>query len=1421
MKKRTLLATLISVIASAAVAEPITQQQAQQLAQQFLQQRAGSRRLAPITDKAKLAPARLRVSTTSAPTYYVFNRGEGQGFVIVSGDTRAPEILGYSDEGTFDYTKIPANMRSWIDDYDQQITALRVENAEAPARRVATHPAIQPLVTATWDQGYPYNMYCPNYFGEGTSVTGCVATAMAQVMYYQRSKSTDRTLAEMPDYYGETSHPTHGKLHVEGIPEGSPIDWDNMRDSYSGTVTLAQRKAVADLMHYCGVGVHMDYTNSSSGAYDYRVVEALKNYFGYGESVHAEFMDSYSNDAWDELLYSELAAGRPFYMSGHNSSVGHAFVCDGYDGNRYYHINWGWGGASNGYYLLTNLTPGSQGIGGSDNGYNSGVQVIIGMEPENFMEMAIRFTDAKVKALCVANWDTDGNGELSYGEAAQITDLGTVFQGATGIKNFNELRNFTSLQTIADDAFEGCRALAAIVLPSSVTAIGARAFNGCRALKALVLPDGVVSIGEGAFGGCRVLADFILPAAIKQLGAGTFDGCAAITELELSEGFTALGDRALAGCTKLQLLRVHAANPADIQMGTDVFSGMKLTTATLIVEEGGKELFAQTDQWKDFGIIKERRTLPDESAADYAQRLALYNASQTLENLLNLANKKKVNADREQAVFDSMQSTLDELLKAQRTLRKKLNFIHFADDAVRAACVANFDLDGDGEVSNSEGTMAVNLGYSFYRNEAVKTFDEMQYFTSLTTLYGNSFEDCKNLTSIRLPESLTTMYYRAFYGCSSLTEISLPEYMNYIGFNCFYGCSALKTIRMANPDPSTVSVDEHTFEGIDQSKVTLYVPYGTKEKYAAAPYWKEFGTIKEFRAKVYPAYSPLTVDEPVYVYNISERRYMNRGEAWGTQAIVSQRGMKYQLKRTATMPEGQYYLYSSETGKDGKVLFRTDSDSKVGTGVTACFVDGTLSERAYWTVAPAIDTNVENVYTFRVPGENDSIQYLGVNPYHESSTYPTFGAYWDFNYWDNTGQCHWAFVTVSDFNAAAAINQLAATLKHYLEIAQKQNVDTAEEQAVYDNIDATEEELQAAIESLKAKLHYIAFADSRVKSLCVTAWDTDEDDELSYEEAAAVTDIGETFRAISTIKSFEELRYFTSLTTIPENAFRSCSSLYSIYIPAGVTSIEKNAFNGCNSLKYIALQQPEKLVENVTTTSFQRTATFFVPEPLVEAYQTDEYWSRFSILPYTGQPVITLQNDTTTYGRAVSKYAFQLMGAPINSEPLITCEADATSPVGQYVIAVQPGSITSPNLVTTEATLTILPAPLTITARSYTRNYGEPNPDFVLTYRGFKNGDKADSLTVQPTVECDAQPDSPAGQYEIRVFGAESPNYDITYVFGTLTVEIPVGIATISSDTTSSHQPVYDLQGRRVADTLNATLPRGIYIVGGKKIMKK
>lgn len=1570
--KRTFSITLL-MLAMAAVlkAAPISRQQARQQAEQFLAQKGLSQQLSPVSDRAKLPPRQGQPGTADADAYYVFNRTSG-GFIIVSADDQTLPVLGYSDQGSFCYSEMPDNMKSLLAEYERQISHLRQHNTVAAPAAVPTHPAIPKLMTCTWNQGNPYNQNCPNYFGQGTSVTGCVATAMAQIMYYQRDKSTDRTLAAIPAYTAPTEHPVYGHLKVDGIPEGSPIDWANMRDNYNGSESFAQREAVANLMLYCGVSVQMDYTNSASGAYSYRVADALKAYFGYGSSVQYVQQGNYSNEAWDELCYNELANGRAFYLSGANSEAGHAFVCDGYDGDRHYHINWGWGGQSDGFYLLTNLSPGSQGIGGSSDGYNSGVEAIIGMEPDNFADMALNISDSRARLLCISNWDANGDGKLSYGEAAAVEDLGTVFKGQS-VKTFRELRNFTALKRIADDAFNGCSSLTAITLPQGITQIGDRAFSGCRSLTALTLPAALTGIGEEAFSGCRVLSNVSLPAGLTAIAPGTFEGCAAITALDLPSGIASLGSSALAGCSKLTSLKVHASQPDAIALGTDVFSGLNFADAVLSVEQGGKTRFAQADQWSQFLNIKEFRVRPEvsfsalvsdrkvyiynvgmgryltrgeawgsqaivgeepmtfvlkhdasmpegtyylysdetgstrkvlfrtsrdsqigvgvkacfvdgysdetsywniapldngyytfqppKSSADYASGCflgvltshaskaakptygayydisynaheencqwafvdceavyGLYDEAARLEELLLLAKQRNLETAVEEAVLDNMESTIDDLKNAQRKLRRKLGFIDFADERVREVCVANWDLDGNGEISTTEASMVTTLNYVFYTSE-LTSFDELKYFTNLATLDYYAFGQCRNLQEITVPELVTHVYSYAFTGDVSLKSVELPQYVELIDDSAFEDCKALETFSIANPDPSSISLGNDVFKGVDLQKATLYVPQGSKELYAAADVWKQFGTIKEMRTQVQPSFSEINEGQHVYIYNLATRKFVSRGEAYGTQAVVSPSPMVYALYQTST-PD--VYTLEALQLSGNHYLFRTDTDSKVGEGVKACFVDGALSNRAYWHVNHLGD----NVFTIQVPANDASYvegQFLGIQSSHPSNAAsPTMGLYYDVPYQGNEANCQWAFVNMWEVENAKQDLERVHYLKKLLQIAAKRNIDAASEQAVYDDMLSTNEDIEDAIASLREKLHFIAFLSEGAKTVCVNNWDDDGDGELSLEEAAAVKTIGTAFRKAS-FESFSELQYFTSISEIPDQAFANCTSMMSIYIPANVKSIGRNAFTGCNNLKYAAVFNPEPQHLEAASSSLQRSLTVFVPKDCLEAYQADDYWSRFSYKEFTGEPTVRLESQQREYGRSNSAFKFAVEGAPINSKPEIFSEADLTSPVGTYPIDAFVDAAMTPGVVVIPAEFVVTPVTITVTAKSCTRRYGEPNPEFELTYRTFRNREKAeDVLTKQPVVECDATETSPAGDYEIRVSGAEAQNYVFEYVSGVLTVENDPNAITLPG-TDAAREAVYDLQGRKIDNrqSVNRKLPKGIYIRNGRKVVVK
>jgi len=364
-------------------AEDMTAEQAREEAMSFLAQRAtspnGPRRAPGVKPQLTLQG---KVSGL-----YVFNVNANDGYVIISSDDRTTPVLGFSDTGSFDPDRMPENMKAWLQGYADEIAWLQQHGSTASGPRkarskVGTHSTdyIAPLLRTTWDQGFPYNALCPEYMDQQSHTlncaTGCVATAMAQVMKYYEWP-TDPT-QPIPGY---TSRSKELEIDLPELP-ATTFDWANMNNNYSSGYSDPQIFAVATLMKYCGWAVKMNY-GASSGAISPNVVTALKNYFDYNSSVTLVERIAYTSANWADLIYHELANARPVLYGGASNGGGHEFVCDGYeyyDDTDYFHINWGWGGMSDGIFVLSALDPYQQGIGAGSGGYRYDQDAIIGIQ---------------------------------------------------------------------------------------------------------------------------------------------------------------------------------------------------------------------------------------------------------------------------------------------------------------------------------------------------------------------------------------------------------------------------------------------------------------------------------------------------------------------------------------------------------------------------------------------------------------------------------------------------------------------------------------------------------------------------------------------------------------------------------------------------------------------------------------------------------------------------------------------------------------------------------------------------------------------------------------------------------------------------------------------------------------------------------
>ena len=408
-----------AAIALSAAAATLTPEQALERAMSCAHKAAGT------GEQLKLTYT-VNIADTKTPAVYVFSRDNR--YMILSADDIAEPVLGYADR-SFDPNNIPPSMQWWLDEYAREIEAAGSGASYAPAA-TSDRAAIAPMLTTQWDQIEPYNNMCPEFSGR-RSMTGCLATAMAQVLKYHNwpergtgSHSYRLGLKQISFNYGETV-----------------FDWTNMLDKYTSAATDVEKDAVATLMFACGVSVDMKYDPDASGASDVFVPNALISYFNYDKGMRCLPRDCYTLSQWEEIIYNNLVEYGPVLYSGHTSvGAGHAFVCDGYSKDGYFHFNWGWDGMSDGYYRLTALNPGQQGSGGSLSGYNFNQTIIRGI------------TKPREGSEITPNLVLTGNmtlpKECRYGSIidvdAPVTNFGCDVFGTVGLKYVNNETGETS-----------------------------------------------------------------------------------------------------------------------------------------------------------------------------------------------------------------------------------------------------------------------------------------------------------------------------------------------------------------------------------------------------------------------------------------------------------------------------------------------------------------------------------------------------------------------------------------------------------------------------------------------------------------------------------------------------------------------------------------------------------------------------------------------------------------------------------------------------------------------------------------------------------------------------------------------------------------------------------------------------------------
>lgn len=364
--------------------------------------------------------------------YYVFNFKTG-GFIIISADDNVTPIIAYDFQNIAPENVTDPAVKSYLLNVKKTISNVITSGISYPENQTLWQSVesgdfsdytytkdVSPLVSVTWDQGSPYNMYCPTENGQHTMV-GCVAVAMAQIM-----KTNNYPVHGI----GSHSYDWNGQT-LSADFENTTYEWNLMPNVLNYGTPLNQRQAVATLLYHCGVATNMDYGVDGSGTYSNYAESAFKLYFAYDTyTVQLKNRSSFTDDVWIEMLKADLDDGYPVFYGGDDGSMGHAFVCDGYQGNNHFHFNWGWEGYYNGYFYLSNLNP-------MGYNFNQHQQAIFGIRPPEAPTPPQNLTAQVFNTDVMLVWESPSQKEIQGFNIYRDGELKDYLPGAQSISYYD------------------------------------------------------------------------------------------------------------------------------------------------------------------------------------------------------------------------------------------------------------------------------------------------------------------------------------------------------------------------------------------------------------------------------------------------------------------------------------------------------------------------------------------------------------------------------------------------------------------------------------------------------------------------------------------------------------------------------------------------------------------------------------------------------------------------------------------------------------------------------------------------------------------------------------------------------------------------------------------------------------------------
>lgn len=477
---------------------------------------------------------------------------ENGGFAVIANDDIIPQVLGVSD-AHFSGEANPG-FQWWLRAINEVVEST-IAHGPSYANNVPTptalgfEPSVDPIVTAEWDQETPYSNMCPRDRNNKRCLTGCVATALSQVLYTHRTPIVGSGQRTNKKSYSSYQKPNGSYEDVTFVYDGWTPDYDNMIDRYTSgysaySYTATQASAVADLMLACGVASVMDYASDGSGAYTNNAAEGLIQYMGITTADFKE-RDYYSDTEWMTMVYEELSGGHAMYYSGVDSNPwtggGHAFVCDGYDEAGKVHINWGWSGEDNGFYNINLLNPANYQFS----------------EYQDF-----------IRGL----WDPNS-------------------QGGNGI---------TYISLSLEDVVPGtlCDSICgdSLIALKSITVTGELNNNDIALLKQLATGDSLTALGVKGVGHLSIIDLNGCKLSGNELCDNAFKDCQKLNNIRLPRQLDRIGSNAFSGCSRLSRIQSYTYNVP--KMGTRVFEGVSKESMSVNLIAGSGENFRRNAQWK-------------------------------------------------------------------------------------------------------------------------------------------------------------------------------------------------------------------------------------------------------------------------------------------------------------------------------------------------------------------------------------------------------------------------------------------------------------------------------------------------------------------------------------------------------------------------------------------------------------------------------------------------------------------------------------------------------------------------------------------------------------------------------------------------------------------------------------------------------